>query len=97
MRLPHIACLCLALNLALTPKPVSAEEPFGIALEGFSYPYPVRFLSVAWPEGPLNLAYMDARKDAEQGGRVALLLHGRNVRPHATFQVVQPMLLAPAG
>ena len=78
MRLPHIVCLCLALYLPLTSTPVSAEEPFGIALEGFSYPYPVRFLSLPSPEGPLNMAYMDVRKDAEQGGRVALLLHGRN-------------------
>jgi pimeloyl-ACP methyl ester carboxylesterase len=70
--------ICFAFIILVGPRPVWAEETFGIALEGFSYPHPVRFLAISSPEGWLNMAYMDVRKEGSEHGRVALLLHGRN-------------------
>jgi pimeloyl-ACP methyl ester carboxylesterase len=78
MRQARLICIVLLSALLLAPRPVWAEEPFGIALEGFSYPHPVRFLAMSSPESWLNMAYMDVRTSAQQNGRVALLLHGRN-------------------
>jgi pimeloyl-ACP methyl ester carboxylesterase len=69
-----IAALLLLAGVATAP----AEEPFGIALEGFSYPYPVHMFAI--PEGyeQLNMAYMDVAPKGESNGRTVLLLHGRN-------------------
>jgi pimeloyl-ACP methyl ester carboxylesterase len=58
---------------AATP---SEREPYGIALEGFQYPYPVSLMPVVNDGEQLRMAYMDV-SPAKPNGRVALLLHGR--------------------
>jgi pimeloyl-ACP methyl ester carboxylesterase len=78
MRLRRLFHISFAALLLVVSRPVWAEEPLGIALEGFAYPYPVRFLAISSPEGWLNMAYMDVRKEGAENGRVVLLLHGRN-------------------
>jgi pimeloyl-ACP methyl ester carboxylesterase len=73
-----VAAVALALLMLSAPVPASAEEPLGIGLEGFAYPYPVHMFVI--PEGGerLNMAYMDVPPEGDSNGRTALLLHGRN-------------------
>ena len=56
----------------------AASEPLGIGLEGFPYPYPVRFLSLEIERAPVRMAFMDVAPTGQANGRVALLLHGKN-------------------
>lgn len=53
------------------------REPYGIALEGFAYPYPVHLLPVVNDGEQLGMAYMDIAP-AQPNGRTVVLLHGRN-------------------
>lgn len=53
------------------------REPYGIALEGFAYPYPVHLLPVVNDGEQLSMAYMDV-SPAQPNGRTVVLLHGRN-------------------
>lgn len=53
------------------------REPYGIALEGFVYPYPVHLLPVVNDGEQLSMAYMDVAP-AQPNGRTVVLLHGRN-------------------
>lgn len=55
-----------------------AAEPYGIALEGYPYPYPVSYLPVNWEGRALRLAYMDVAPTAAANGRTVVLFHGRN-------------------
>jgi pimeloyl-ACP methyl ester carboxylesterase len=59
-------------------EPASATEPFGIALEGFPYPYPVKLFPLAQEGEQLRMAYMDVPPKGDANGRTVLLLHGRN-------------------
>lgn len=75
------AILATAL-LACPPAPAGAaetpqREPYGIALEGFPYPYPVSLLPLVNDGEALRMAYMDVAP-AQPNGRTVLLLHGRN-------------------
>ncbi len=79
------SALCLILLLALGAAASAAEtqqpnmrEPLGIALEGFSYPYPVNMLGVEQAGEKLRMAYMDVAPEGQANGRTVLLLHGRN-------------------
>jgi pimeloyl-ACP methyl ester carboxylesterase len=53
------------------------REPYGIALEGFAYPYPVHLLPVVNDGEELRMAYMDVAPE-KPNGRSVVLLHGRN-------------------
>jgi pimeloyl-ACP methyl ester carboxylesterase len=76
--LPMMA-VCVVLLLGVqAARPVLAEEPFGIGLEGFAYPYPVHMFAIAAEGERLNMAYMDVPPEGDANGRTALLLHGRN-------------------
>lgn len=76
-KLVSIASLtCIGLMLAASPA--RAEEPFGIGLEGFAYPFPVHMFVIGGGQERLNMAYMDVAPQGESNGRTVLLLHGRN-------------------
>lgn len=60
------------------PSLARAEEPYGVALEGFAYPFPVSYLDVQAGPHPARLAYMDVAPTAQPNGRTVLLFHGRN-------------------
>ena len=80
-----IRILPAALAAALLASPLTIaraadtpqREPYGIALEGFAYPYPVHLLPVVNDGEQLSMAYMDAAP-AQPNGRTVVLLHGRN-------------------
>jgi pimeloyl-ACP methyl ester carboxylesterase len=55
----------------------ASREPYGIDLEGFSYPHPVQLLSLVNDGEQLRMAYMDIAP-VQQNGRTVMLLHGRN-------------------
>ncbi|PTL77211.1 alpha/beta fold hydrolase [Vitiosangium sp. GDMCC 1.1324] len=73
----------LALLLLLCAAPASAQapktpEPLGIALEGYSYPYPVQYLPLTLQGQDVRMAYMDVPAAGKANGRTVLLLHGKN-------------------
>jgi len=82
---PMIRILSAALAVALLAFPFTPtraadsppREPYGIALEGFAYPYPVHLLPVVNDGEQLSMAYMDV-SPAQPNGRTVVLLHGRN-------------------
>jgi pimeloyl-ACP methyl ester carboxylesterase len=58
--------------------PAQGQEPFGIALEGFPYPYPLHMFPLVQEGERLRMAYMDVPPEGGTNGRTVLLLHGRN-------------------
>jgi pimeloyl-ACP methyl ester carboxylesterase len=77
-----VVIACAAALLAFSLKPAGAEntparEPYGIALEGFVYPYPVQMMPLTNDGEQLRMAYMDVAS-ARPNGRTVVLLHGRN-------------------
>jgi pimeloyl-ACP methyl ester carboxylesterase len=71
--------LAVLAALALPALAESApQEPVGIALENWPYPYPVSYLELTMQGQPLRQAYMDVAPTGTPNGRVALLFHGRN-------------------
>src|SRR5215212_8057335 len=76
MRTAH---LLLAVLLSIVPALAqSPSEPLGIALEGYAYPFLVRFLPLTVERHAVRLAYMDVPPTAAANGRTVLLMHGRN-------------------
>ena len=69
---PSSAPFSFAYAADTTPR-----EPYGIALEGFAYPYPVHLLPVINDGEQLSMAYMDVAPE-RPNGRTVVLLHGRN-------------------
>ena len=57
---------------------VTTDEPLGIALEGWPYPGPVKFLPVLAAGQPVRMAYMDFVPSGPSNGRAIFLLHGKN-------------------
>ncbi len=94
MRKPNMAVpIAALLLLAAAANPASAEEPFGIGLEGFAYPYPVHMFVIQAGGERLNMAYMDVQPAGVPNGRTALLLHGRNF-PGSYWQATIKALIA---
>src|SRR6266702_7002385 len=72
-----LAAALLATPLASRAADTPQREPYGIALEGFAYPYPVQLLPVVNDGEQLSMAYMDVAP-TQPNGRTVVLLHGRN-------------------
>lgn len=73
----------LVLSLVLSVAPAAAQtakapEALGIALEGYPYPAPVRFLPLTLQGQDVRMAYMDVAPTGKPNGRAVLLLHGKN-------------------
>jgi len=71
------AAVSLLVGPLQLPAPAAEREPYGIALEGFAYPYPVQLLPLVNDGEPLRMAYMDVAPGTPNG-RTVVLLHGRN-------------------
>jgi pimeloyl-ACP methyl ester carboxylesterase len=54
------------------------EEPIGIGLEGFVYPYPVQYLLQRMEGVDVKLAFMDVEPSGPANGKTVVLMHGRN-------------------
>ena len=54
------------------------QEPLGIGLEGFVYPYPVQYLTLRMEGADVKLAFMDVDPTGHANGRTVVLMHGRN-------------------
>jgi pimeloyl-ACP methyl ester carboxylesterase len=74
--------LTAALLHALAPPAARAAapaaEPLGIGMEGYPYPFPVKFLPLTVEGQDVRMAYMDVAPTAAPNGRAVLLLHGKN-------------------
>jgi pimeloyl-ACP methyl ester carboxylesterase len=77
MKLLLVPVAAVSLLFGLHPIQAAEREPFGIALEGFAYPYPVQLLPLVNDGEMLRMAYMDVAS-ATPNGRTIVLLHGRN-------------------
>ncbi|WP_407175204.1 alpha/beta fold hydrolase [Bradyrhizobium sp. STM 3562] len=78
-RLPAATLVVAALLSPFMPANAAdaPREPYGIALEGYPYPYPVNLLPLVNDGEQLRMAYMDVAP-ANPNGRTVVLLHGRN-------------------
>ena len=76
MRIVPLTIALLA-SMATASAPKQAE-PLGIALEGYSYPYEVRYLALSVGTHPVRMAFMDVVPSGASNGRTVLLMHGRN-------------------
>jgi pimeloyl-ACP methyl ester carboxylesterase len=77
--------ILISLILLTVPNPGAGQEqapaysiPLGIALDEFSYPYPVQFLSLNINGQQLRMAYMDVIPSDWDSRRAVVLLHGKN-------------------
>src|SRR5215207_6911249 len=81
-------------SCALAAEPAAREpsvrEPYGIALEGFAYPYPVRLLPLVNDGEQVRMAYMDVAP-AQPNGRTVVLLHGRNFPSSYWAPIIQTL------
>ncbi len=86
--------LLLLLSLFCAPlvQAQPAPEPLGIALEGYAYPFPVRFLPLTMEGRAVRMAYMDVAPTVPANGRTVLLMHGRNF-PAAYWEPTMRALL----
>jgi pimeloyl-ACP methyl ester carboxylesterase len=76
---PLALCFAAAVTLG-APSPIAAadDEPaYGPQLEGFEYPWPLSHFSFTSQGEALDMAYLDVKSAAPNGG-VAVLLHGKN-------------------
>lgn len=55
-----------------------AAEPLGIAMENYTYPYPVAFRAFEIDGQQVRMAYMDVPPAAAANGRTVALFHGKN-------------------
>ena len=78
MRRAIMISLCIVLSsLSCAQAGPAPREPYGTALEGFAYPYPVHLLPLVNDGEQVRMAYMDIAP-AQPNGRTVVLLHGRN-------------------
>ncbi len=70
-----LAAALLAFGVPATAQ--SGIDTFGLQLQRYSYPFPVRYLRLTVQQQKVQLAYMDVKPAKPNGGTV-LLLHGKN-------------------
>jgi pimeloyl-ACP methyl ester carboxylesterase len=75
-----VIIILLAVAAAMsTHAQTASSEPLGIAMEGYPYPYPVKFLPLKIEGQDLRMAYMDVSPPNKTSIRgIVVLLHGKN-------------------
>ena len=53
-------------------------EPLGVAMEGWTYPYPVQYLQFELKGRPVRMSYMDVQPTRNPNGQTVVLFHGKN-------------------
>jgi pimeloyl-ACP methyl ester carboxylesterase len=77
--LPLAIAVLLCLSAGLKAQDRRYDVPLGIAIETYSYPFPVQFLTLDIEGQPVRMAYMDVQPAAGGSGKGAVvLLHGKN-------------------
>lgn len=85
-RLHRIRLLAVSLLLATgtlcaqtpdTGPTYAGTEALGVAMENWSYPYPVQMLQFEMDGRPVRMAYMDVKPE-HPNGQTIVLLHGKN-------------------
>ncbi|HVU57065.1 MAG TPA: alpha/beta hydrolase [Puia sp.] len=61
----------------LIGRPATAQQPLGLCLENYEYPYPVKYITLHIQQQTLKMAYMDV-PPVSPNGHTVLLLHGKN-------------------
>jgi pimeloyl-ACP methyl ester carboxylesterase len=64
--------------LLATTGAAAQTGPLNATLDGYEYPFPVKFLPLKVEGQALRMAYMDVPADGPANGRTVLLLHGKN-------------------
>lgn len=70
--------------LAAVPAHAAERPAYGLELEGFDYPYPVKRFAFSSQGQEMSMAYLDVAAE-KPNGRTAILLHGKNFCA-ATFE-----------
>jgi pimeloyl-ACP methyl ester carboxylesterase len=78
MPFPLLATLSLLSAQATPVVPFPPSDTLGIAMEGYPYPFPVRYLELENEGQPVRMAYMDVPAAGTANGRTVVLLHGKN-------------------
>jgi pimeloyl-ACP methyl ester carboxylesterase len=79
-----VLALCLGLALAgattgaALAQSADAQPAYGPELEGFDYPWPVSYYSLASQGEKLRMAYMDVKPAGTPNGKTVILFHGKN-------------------
>lgn len=69
----------LVLLISTIPAMTQAITPsYGEQLEGFEYPYPLKYYSFQSQKIKLNMKYMDVSPKGVSNGQAVVLLHGKN-------------------
>ncbi|KUG07553.1 alpha/beta fold hydrolase [Solirubrum puertoriconensis] len=74
-----MACwLAVAAKPALGQPAATIPNALNATLEGYEYPYPVKYLPLRLEEQAVRMAYMDVSPTGKANGRTVVLLHGKN-------------------
>lgn len=71
----YTSLLCLGLNIF--PVIGHAQSSYGEHLEGFKYPYPLKFYTFSSQQQSLQMGYLDVQA-TKSNGQTIVLLHGKN-------------------
>src|SRR5262249_18836927 len=72
------ACSLFVPVTASAQTAATDQEPIGIGLEGFAYPYPVQYLLLRMEGEDVKMDFMDVEPAAAPTGKIVVLMHGRN-------------------
>ncbi len=73
-----ISATVLTLALA-TGAAMAADMPsYGPQLQGFDYPYPLKYIDFISQGAPLQMGYMDVQPQGAKNGQTVVLMHGKN-------------------
>ncbi|MCR5886447.1 alpha/beta hydrolase [Hymenobacter sp. J193] len=73
-----LTLLCSLLVLASLAQTAATPAALNATLDGYAYPFPVRYLPLKLEGKAVRMAYMDVAATAQANGRTVVLLHGKN-------------------
>ncbi|MBX0289993.1 alpha/beta hydrolase [Hymenobacter sp. HSC-4F20] len=76
--LRFVACFLLVLAATATMAQPTPPTSLNATLDGYEYPYRVRYLPLTLEGQRVRMAYMDVAATGQPNGRTVVLLHGKN-------------------